>query len=360
MKNKKFSVINLIFLCALVAIFAIVPTINIIKNSNLVQDKFMGEVSGFQGVITVWNVDTFEGGSQNKTEFLNAAATKFSKTHNGLYFLIENITPEEMVNSFLNNVYPDVVSFGVGVQDVLKPLLKKLNLTNLPRQEVLSAGSVNGEVFAAGYLMGGYILASTSVNLAEAQKAADSGLLALTTSAGFDKKFGKKERHVSSVVLGENKYINTLGALEYFSNNSVVDYHTSPTMYDAYLDFVSYNKGTILFGTHRDLYKLSGKIKVGGIEGAIINYLEGYTNLVQYIGVLKVIDEAKFPLAEEFINYLLSDDVQKASTDVKMINTLRKTYYEEGEFKDLENAINKDLVIPNIFGSWTNNNGWKF
>ena len=107
MENKKFGIINLIFLSLLVAIFAVIPTIGVATKNNLINKKFRGNANEYQGVISVWNVDTFEGGSSSKSDFLIKTGTLFAKDYNGIYFLVDNITPEEMVNNFANNIFPE-------------------------------------------------------------------------------------------------------------------------------------------------------------------------------------------------------------------------------------------------------------
>ena len=47
--------------------------------SNVLSNKFFGKKAEYQGVITLWNVDTFEGGSASKTSFLENVSLKFEK-----------------------------------------------------------------------------------------------------------------------------------------------------------------------------------------------------------------------------------------------------------------------------------------
>lgn len=347
--KKKFNLINLLFLCLLIAIFSVVPTIANVAKNNVLKNKFMGEDSSYQGVITIWNVDTFEGGSQNKSTFLVDAATNFSKSHNGLYFLVKNVTPSEMLEGFLNNSFPDMISFGHGLGGAVKQYLTVLPDNYEVRKEIVDSATDNGSLLALGYLMGGYIFASTSENIQSAGSGENESLMAVATKSGYDKKVGKNTKHIASVVVGKNDYIQSTNVLKSVLNSEKLDIHESISMYDAYLDFVSYNAGVVLFGTHRDLYKLAGRVKVGKIENVKLDYLSGYTNLVQYIGIIKKTAEEKKALASEFITFLASDECQDNSTNVSMINTIKKSYYTEGEFKTLEETLNKDLVIPNIF-----------
>ena len=139
-RNEKFGIVKLLCLCAILAVVASVPTLAVAeyKKNKLIKNP----VIAFEGVINVWNVDTFEGGSQSKSVYLERVATKFSKDNKGIYFLVKNLSVEEMTNNFLNGVYPDIISFGFGIGDLVKPILENLDDLNLSlvRSEVLESG----------------------------------------------------------------------------------------------------------------------------------------------------------------------------------------------------------------------------
>lgn len=345
--HKNFGLIKLICLCLLVGIIGALPTLSLYnkKNDFPVRENFVGETSSYQGVINVWNVDTFEGGSCGKSDFLESKAIEFSNLKTGALFLIRNITPEELENSLNSGVLPDIISFGFGVGDKLKDFLIDLKLEVQPIKSVLSSGTWGESLLAAGYLMGGYILASTSQKLSNAGKDANISLVSEVDSAGYE----SKKSRVHSLVVGENKFINPKKAIYSNYEAKLTDVKIAESMYDAYLEFVAYNAGTILLGTHRDLFKLSGKVASGQLEDIIISPLGGYTDLVQYIGIIRGELKEKTACCMEFINYLFSDNVQQDIATINMFSTTGLDIYETGEFNRLEELLKQDLVIPNIF-----------
>lgn len=65
----------------------------------LASDIFSEEVqkrreSMYTGVITVWQVDTFEGGTGSRTAWLNRLLASLEKQYNGVYFVVRSMTPE--------------------------------------------------------------------------------------------------------------------------------------------------------------------------------------------------------------------------------------------------------------------------
>ena len=354
MRNRKFGVIKLIFLCLVIAVISAVPTLAVAKNKREQMEEILHvEPASFQGIINIWNVDTFESGSRGKSVFIEDVASEFSAKNRGVYFLVKNIGVDELIQSLLDGNKPDMICFGQGVGEVVKPLLKELNMVENcdVRQEVLSAGKVGESQLAVGFLMGGYILASTQEKLLDAGVDADVQLSSILNSCGFDTQTKNGVKHTSSIVIGTNNFTLPQMSLKNATGVEVKDIYWSVSPYDAYIDFVAYNKGSILLGTQRDLPKLSGRVAVGKINGIKLEYVSNYTNLIQYVGIVKdtIGGEEKFKLMEEFLWFLTSEESQEKTTEIGMVNVLKREYYSGGEFLNLERTLNGNLSVPNVF-----------
>lgn len=352
MKNKSFGVIKLLLLCFLVAVISSVPTLIVANRNRNIIEEASPSASDFQGVLNIWNIDTFEGGSQSKSVMVEKVAENFSLLHKGVYFLVKNLTVEELVQNLLAGVLPDIITFGFGIGRLIEPILADLSELNLGaiRSEVLQSGMSNENLCAVGFLMGGYVLASTEEKLSNAN-VSDKNLIETLNSAGFEISTKTGQKHISSVVVGKNDYITPVLSMQKITGQELIDVHISPSMYDAYADFVSYNAGTVLIGTQRDLYKLSGRVAVGKLNGVKIEYLSGFTNLIQYAGVVKQENLEKIAIAKEYVGSLLTFNNQKLSTSIGMVNVLGETFYAQSEFMLLEEALNKEIVIPALFNN---------
>lgn len=352
--KKKFGILKLLLLCIIVGIVSAVPALaGKVGGYRDLNPSELESVSAYSGVINIWNVDTFEGGSGSKAAFLESCAARFSKANKGVYFLVNNLTVEEFRNNINSGVVPDLISFGFGIGLEIKQHLIGLsnNAFSDVRQEILQSGIIQDTVFALPYLMGGMVLISTEEKLAAAGKTGSESLLAVINDCGFDTKNKKGVVHTSSVVVGENEFVDVIHCLKDVAGGvGVSDVFLSPSGYDAYADFVSYNKGSILLGTHRDLFKISGRVAVGKVSGVKIEYLNGFTNLIQYIGAFNHLSGEKLKVSEQFIQFLQTRNTQELSTKIGMINVLGENFYESGEFMNLELALNQKLVVPNVFG----------
>ena len=65
-------------------------------------------------IVSVWNVDTFEGGKGSRTSFLKRVARLAEKSSGETYYRVISYTVEGARAAMLNGEYPDILSFGVG------------------------------------------------------------------------------------------------------------------------------------------------------------------------------------------------------------------------------------------------------
>ncbi len=64
-------------------------------------------------IVTIWNVDSFEGGKGARTAFLNSVAKELEGEH---FFLVSSKTVDGVKYALENGEKPDLLSFGVGVE----------------------------------------------------------------------------------------------------------------------------------------------------------------------------------------------------------------------------------------------------
>lgn len=105
-----------------------------------------------QRVVTVWNVDTFEGGKGSRTNFLRSVAREVEKERAGVYFLVSSYTAEGARAALGEGKAPDILSFGIGLDGFLE--------RSKPLPDGFAGGEVGGKCFAFPWCMGGYALFS--------------------------------------------------------------------------------------------------------------------------------------------------------------------------------------------------------
>ncbi len=258
-------------------------------------------------VVTVWNVDTFEGGKGSRANLLRKVARNVEKRREGVYYLISSYTAEGAAAAFSEGKYPDLLSFGVGLSDGAEVSLA------LPYS--FAGGEISGECRAVPWCMGGYFLFSLTEDFTQAGRCAIS-------------------------VGGSN--LGALAAAYAGIGGEEVESQA------AYVGFLS-GKYRYLLGTQRDVCRLTAR-------GAAFfsRPLGGYNDLFQYISLLKEVHRDD---ALAFIEELLSPQTAELLPAIGMepvkenANTRTPCVFSDAEalarLKEL--ASEGDLKIPDKF-----------
>lgn len=115
-------------------------------------------------VVTVWNVDTFEGGKGSRTSFLKKIARRTEKKRDGVYYLISSYTKEGAEAALRQGVCPDILSFGVGLSDFAEK--------SLPISLSFAGGETDAGCLAYPWCRGKYFLFSLTDNFEDAGETA--------------------------------------------------------------------------------------------------------------------------------------------------------------------------------------------
>lgn len=117
-------------------------------------------------VVTVWNVDTFEGGKGSRTAFLGRAARLAEQEREGVYYFVTSYSAEGALAALGKGERPDLLSFGVGLGEIApycKPLSRRF-----------AGGQTAEGCRAVPWCGGGYVLFSLENSFGEEGKTAIS------------------------------------------------------------------------------------------------------------------------------------------------------------------------------------------
>ena len=302
MKNKKRFYVKLVCWVLVAGISFYVCTFGIasIKKS---ENLFKHEKT--QTVISIWHVETFEGGKKPRIDFLKSVAKEIESKHDDLLFMIKSVKPENLASELEVNS-PDIISFGYGVGKIVLPFLTNFTTTFNARDELVSSGMFNNKLFAVPYMVGGYSLFNHTAN-------------------------------ATNFYVGSNSYVHPERIYEKM-NFKPLETHTQ---FEAYKNFVN-DKNSTLLGSTRDLFRVNNLNSIGRLS-AMISPVDSYTDLIQYLGV---VNSNKHTL--NFIDKCLSFDCQNKLVDYALFSSLSHKLYNEGIYNDMENAI-LNANIPNVF-----------
>ena len=284
--------------------------------------------------LELWNIDTFEGGKSSRSTFLENRAISFQKEHTNVYVVMRNLTLAQAEIQLANGIQPDFISFGTGAGDLFESYCVDLTQSFNVRSDLLAGG--DGK--AVPWCMGGYVLCT----LGDVDISTPDDMLNIESEDGV-LGFGY-EYTVALNALSENISTSSQNIDAIYVNSLEYGY----SQYSAYEDFLN-KKFEVLLGTQRDFYRLKNRVNIGALSNCDFNYLGGYTDLLQWFAVTTT-DASKQEMAELFIQYVLSEDIQKKLTSLGMFSVLDLSIYDN-EYSDFEEVLSEDLEVGNAFWS---------
>ena len=365
---KKNKVRKFIFVCLnkglilslVVSLFVFVPVITTVHNTreNALENKFFGKKAEYQGVITLWNVDTFEGGSASKSSFLENVSLKFEEQNKGAYIKVERLSIDEFFSRVKEGKKPDLFSFGNGVQNYLNEDIQTLPsemLLNL-KQNFLSCGLDSSLIKAIPWSYSMYCLISSASRIEKAGKNYKNNLKELALNLSFDQKLKKSTKHTYSLTFGGNEFSNAVNIFtREFSVNlnnevkmkNIDEKYNKNTFYEAYVNFIN-NKASVLLGTNRDVFRMENRKFAGKETDVIYEPLLSFSDLVNYVSITTA-ETKKKKVCLDFIKFLLSERVQKSINNIGLFSPVLNGIYQEGIMKEIELKINEQMLIKNLF-----------
>ena len=251
-------------------------------------------------VLTLWQVDTFEGGIGSRTDFLNEASVDFSD--GSTLILVKSHTVESVKNALQKGEIPDMISYGVGVDSVV-PLLK-----SLPKIDFLG-GENGGKIYAYPWCVGGYYLITKTEN----------------------------NQLIDRLFVSQGAFNLVYGAILESDVEAKEMICAKPL--NAYTSFLSGKKEDALVGTQRDIWRLDRR----GAE-YFAKPIHGFSDIVQYASVLTG-DRVRYDESVRFLKYLTSQKIQQKLEKIGMHSPYFKMQYG-GALGEFDFSKIKTTVSP--------------
>ncbi|MBS1412086.1 MAG: hypothetical protein HPZ00_02080 [Christensenellaceae bacterium] len=334
----------------------------------LASDIFSEEVqkrreSMYTGVITVWQVDTFEGGTGSRTAWLNRLLASLEKQYNGVYFVVRSMTPERaktLLASGNESIMPDMLSFGRGLienpEELLMPISEEYT-TGLMPELIDACGG-----YALPWAFGGYAVFADSELAAKHGLGENiSDLPQFLNKLGGPAKYGKTTRDIYA--LGISNTVKSVpgaslarllepGSLngQYALRSNQED--TTENIWDSY----NYSKSICaMLGTQRDIYRMAAAAGNNKLRSSVMLPVSGYTDLVACIGILKTQDEKKLDVMHNVLRLLCRTDTQNTLNLIGLfpaaVSALDIIYQEELLNRLFEELKKQRLLVPSVFAS---------
>lgn len=250
----------------------------------------------YQCVLNLWHVDTFEGGSGSRKQFLLSVARQFEKQHKGVLVTVSSYSVQGVNLAFENNQFPDVISYGIGVN--------LANLTTLKVDKVSKGGVISNKCYATEWCRGGYCLVTKKPSLVD-------------LSNDF----------FEQIIISKGEFTQPYLAvgLEGITAKEIIE---KPPL-DAYINFVN-SQNSVFLCTQRDLVRLANR----GIE-VDCRPLTAYNDLIQYVSVTTT-NAVKNALSNQFVKLLLSQKVQLQLQNINMLSASQNITFQTPNYQLLQ------------------------
>jgi len=256
----------------------------------------------YKGVLSLWQVDMFEGGRGSRRQFLLDTAVGFEKKNSGVLVMVTNYTKDGVEENFKKGIYPDLISFSNGL-NVDRPV-------QTSQKTDVVGGKIGDKTYFVPWCRGGYVLISNP-RLSNVQDEVPLVLENLLVSQGaFTQPLIALLEHGIRV-----EKLEVLGNME------------------AYIKFTS---GMVkhFLGTQRDVCRLINR----GMEFSALP-LDGFNDLYQYIGITCT-DIERVNAAESFVEYLISEKVQKKLNKISMLSPYFSVDFDDNELFQMQSVTN--------------------
>ena len=268
-------------------------------------------------ILTLWNIDLFEGGTWSRTEFLSKVATTYSS--NGVLIMVVSHTLESAQKMIDGGVLPDMISFSVGADFVTKYAKK------LPKIS-FSGGEINGDCFAYPWCAGGYFLISKN----------------------------QDNQPIERLFVSQNQFTMPFGVFYESQIQAKETVRKNPQ--DAYVSYLASGKNDCLIGTQRDIFRLEKR----GVE-FYAKAFENFSDIVQYISIFS--SGERYGESLDFIKFLTGEKTQKTLGEIGMVSALfggsSNANLSQIDFKKIRFSVspfsNASIILNIIDETWKSN-----
>ncbi|MDR3318126.1 MAG: hypothetical protein LBS99_01685 [Clostridiales bacterium] len=310
-----------------------------------VGENFTPKQGDYTGVLELWHVEGFEGGTVSRAAWLQARAVEFEREHPQLFVLVKEKTLSELSAHILKGEVPDIISFSAGIGADFIGYAREISVGADVRGDLLRAGVVGGRQLAVPYMLGGYAIIGNAERLSKADVKAEEKLSSRLFTANYKYRSGKNEREMYSVSVGTGGFC--LPLMPFYDNIAVDGYArlVSPDFFEAYNEFMSFSRSTMLLGTQRDLARILARRSQNTCPELRVEYVDGFSDLVQFAAVTSRKNAVP---AELFAEYLCGG-AQRTVVNCGMFAVDGLKHYAEPLQADMERALNRPLITLNAF-----------
>lgn len=260
-------------------------------------DKKLTGAENYKCIISLWHIDTFEGGVGSRAEFLLSRAAAFEKKNKGVFVMVTAHTVESAKERYAAGEMPDLVSYGYGVEPE--------GVSPIDGASPFKYGEYDGKPYALPWCKGGYVLLAN--------------------------KEVPGSRVLKNAVVSRGELTQPFAAAAF--SGYTLENPSVKRPSEAYYAFIT-GAADYLVGTQRDVNRVLSR----GAQAEVVPLSE-FNDLYQYISVTAKSSEKKY-YACAYVDYILSQEVQRQLNKIGMLSAYYAPEHEAEELRLMQNAEN--------------------
>ncbi|MEG1528403.1 MAG: hypothetical protein RR248_00425 [Clostridia bacterium] len=302
----------------------------------------------YDSIITVWHIDSFEGGNVSCGNILKNLVSKYEHIYLGSYVHIDILTYNQALDKLSKGERFDILSFSAGSGAKFLPYLQAYEGAVFAKDCFQSVGEVSGKMFAVPYLIGCYSLIATKSFCDQTSNFTTLKDRIFTLSS--DRKVGKNVLAVNAFCSGYSEFSSPLTAL-YLATSSRPDksmpntFCPKESQYKAFSGFIN-GECNVLLATQRDISRIEGRIRSNRIGEILVEPLGEFTDLIMCFAISSF--TTKVRQCTNLIELVTCQETQKRLANYGVLSPLDITIYQEGHLSACERA----LVCPYVINAF--------
>jgi hypothetical protein len=355
-----FTVLFLIFAPALI-------------RSGLKKDNPSVKNQGFRGILSLWQVNGWQPGASSIGAYLKKCVTRFENKNVYVFIEVTTLTPAKAAERIRAGELPDMISFPTGF--FADPsLLSPLDDTAYSSASLASSCEYGGKQYAFAFLVNPYLLFCNEDILYEKEietetmdKLSLDTLFKTASTLSYTKQEGKKTKQIYGMAQQEEYITSPFASLAFFRDpqppktdtpDAATPQDTQTLSGPAYAITAAPQKGLELFMNRQAAFLISPASALSTLKNSDKSppayracAFSAYSDMVQYLGIVKTEDKAKLSICKSFLYSLLNEKNVKSASDILCLPVTYsgELFTEEPVLKEAYQTLIQEGVFPNAF-----------
>jgi len=359
------------FLCIITILFVFIsPAILKEGLSNYSYFVSLGneEEASFEGILTLWHINGWRSESSSILSYLKKCISSFEENNAYVFIEVESLSKDEAAARILSGERPDLISFPCGFLSD-PSLLSEIGFETQINSNIASSASYDSKTYALPYTFNNYLLyclndmfydTDIDPSYLSSYSLKDIFSIAKYLSLKNDTQSSQSKDIYGFVVQKETSTLPQCSLPFYVTAEIENSGLSKPSelpgatgkelLYEAQNGYSLFASGSAAFMLASQGYLSSLSNENSLSEFSVISSCD-FTDMIQYIGVVKSDDNLKLKICRKFANSMLSLNNQSRLSE---IGTCPVIYIEE-IFSQNETLFNiyermlKKGVFPNTF-----------